>query len=445
MNLKKLQSMLSGISFFKAMKLHATALIPVILVVVMMVAGCQLTTQAPDDKTGNGTDIITNTGTDASSDAKSGDDLWVVCYHPCYQWYTKGATIPWDQLSHLVLGYLLPFKNGENQWDIKVPPQFYPGQAGWIDKAGTFIAEGKTAGKKTLCMLGGAGSNVGSNEEFWNMATSAENVQTFAANIKAFIEPIGFDGVDLDWEERLDYDGFLRLVKELRRIWPEVIITIPTSPTGNDAEGLAVCNEYVDAFMPMTYMSVMQWGGWTVPVPPTPLHAYESNPYSVEITLNKWTNAGVPASKVVMGIGGYGQVWADSNDDGRAPNSPYCSTSVPEGERYARFGDNTVSQAWVTKTLNDHPELVENWDDVGKCSYYSSPAPDNLVSTTIRTTQDIDVGLIFYETEKSMRCKYDYVNEKEMKGVMFWTLTMMKDEDNTYPILENIQGFMTAQ
>jgi len=367
-------------------------------------------------------------------------ESWVICYHPCYQWYNINTPIPWNQITNLNLGYMLPFKNQSNQWDIKVPSSFYYGQAVWLETASDWITEGHGENKTILCMIGGAGSNVGNNLNFWNTATSTENVQAFASNIKALLTPLNFDGIDLDWEEGVDFNGFLRLVKELRRIWPEAIITIPTDPTGNDATNFAPCNDYVDAFVPMSYMSVMQWGGWVLPVPLTPLYAYGNNPYSVNKTLQSWTNAGISSSKIVMGVGGYGQAWADTNSDGRAPNTPYCSTTTenPEGENYAKYGDNRISQQWVNQTITNYQGFVEHWDDVGKCSYWSSPAPDNLINVPISQSINADVGLIFYETNKSIEYKYNFIKNKNMKGIMFWTLYMLEDENNKFPILKTL-------
>ena len=361
---------------------------------------------------------------------------WVLVYHPCYQWYNMGTAIPWDHITHLTLGYMLLEDTGSNVWTIKVPTGFYPGQAAWFAKAADWITQAGHAGVKVTCMLGGAGSNSGANANFWNMATSVNNVAVFAANIKALLEPVDFDGVDLDGEEDLDYDGMLRLTQELRSILPEAIITIPTGFNGSDALGFAPCNEYVDAFMPMSYLPVRQWGGWRVPVPLTPLYAFEANPYSIELILSNWQNAGVPSSKIVMGVGGYGAAWTDSNGDDRAPNAPYVSSTTenPEGENGATHSDNTISQEFVTQTIATHSDLTEGWDNTGKCSYWSAPEPDDLVTVTIGSQQR-KLGLLFYETPRSMVEKKNFVNEKSMKGMMFWTLSMMKDTDNTFPNL----------
>ncbi len=372
---------------------------------------------------------------------------WNICYHPCYQWYLSGGAglmeIPWDKITHLVPGYMLPYQNSAGKWDIKVPVGFFPGQTEWFRICGVWAGEAHSYNRKVLCHLGGAGSNIGDNAGFWNNATSAANVGDFAANIKARLKPVGFDGVNINWEDGvIDYSGILRLVIELRSIWPDAVITAAAGSTGDDALSLAPCNPYMDAFMPMSYMSIQQWGGWILPVPPTPLYAYGNNPYSIELILNKWITAGVPAKKVMLGVGGAGQAWTDSNDDDKAPNVPYCSTlsSNPEGEPFATFGDNVLSRAWLTRTLANHSDLTEHWDNVGKCSYWGAPAPDDLVENVeMRSGQFVDLGLVFHESDRAIECKLDFIDENSMKGIFFWTLRMLRDTDGTFPVLSKIE------
>jgi len=370
----------------------------------------------------------------------SGTEFWVAPYHPSYQWqYLPASEVPWDHMTHLILGYLWP-ENSDNGYTLGLPPSWSLGWDSWRNTAQDYIDARRQANRKVTCMLGGAGSNP---NNIWNNATSEANVAAFAQNIKSVLQPIGFDGVDLDWEDSVDYPSLVRLAQEIRWIWVEAIITIPTGPTGNDAVDLAPAKDIVDAFMPMTYMSICQWGGWLIPVPLTPLYCahrpgYGPNPYSVDYALEQWITAGVPASKIVMGVGGFGSVWGDSNGDNRAPIAPYCNTDLwgaAEGETYAIAGDNVVTWEWVKQTIEDHPELVDAWDHVGKCSYWHAPAVNDLVTVDVGYGDTMDVGLIFYETTHSMFEKVNYCNKQGMKGMMFWTLSQMMD-GNSCPILE---------
>jgi GH18 family chitinase len=196
----------------------------------------------------------------------------------------------------------------------------------------------------------------------------------------------------------------------------------------------------IDAFMPMTFLAIPQWGGWVLPIPPTPLYGYPGNGYSVDDNLKKWTAAGVPASKVIMGVGGFGSVWGDSNNDRKAPIAPYITVNGVGGadsETGSLYDDGVVTWSWVKRVAESNPgRMIEAWDDVGKCSYWHAPAVDDLVATTA-ASKAIQTSLIFYETARSMTEKVNYARAQGMRGMNFWTLGQTMD-GGASPILETV-------
>ncbi|MBK7145885.1 MAG: hypothetical protein IPH76_12055 [Xanthomonadales bacterium] len=222
---------------------------------------------------------------------------WVAVYHPLYQWSeVPPAAVPWNSITHLIVGYLLPEEGPPGNFTV-APPNWY-GDAAFASEAAAYSAAGAAAGRVVTCMLGGDGSNPGN---VWNNATTPARVAAFAANIKAVVQPLGCTGVDLDWENGVDYAALVRLAQALRTAWPQAVITIPTAFTGEDAAALAPAAAAVDAFMPMTYIAVPQWGGWTLPSPLTPLYVVGANSNSIDTVRGRWQAAGVPTSKLVMG------------------------------------------------------------------------------------------------------------------------------------------------
>ncbi|MDD2890380.1 MAG: glycosyl hydrolase family 18 protein [bacterium] len=363
-------------------------------------------------------------------------DMWVIAYHPCYQWNDVPAqNVPWEHITHLSLGYLWPVKTG-GVYTVAVLDGWSGDWNSWRNTAKSYVDTGHIENRKVLCMLGGAGSNP---DSVWNKATSTANIDSFVANIKAILQPMGFDGLDLDWEDAVDYSKLVILAQKLRAAWPDAIITIPTGCQGQDAVDLAPAKNAVDVFMPMTYLDIAQWGGWLIPIPLTPLYSAGSNPYSIEYVLNRWTSAGVPDSMIMMGVGGFGSVWGDLSGNGRAPIAPYSNTDLNEGvegETYSIANDNLVTWSWVKQVLTANPEMVEAWDDTGKCSYWHTPAVNDLVSVQI-WGQPRNISLIFYETPRSIAEKKTYCLNNNMKGMMFWTLSQMMDGDSC-PILETV-------
>ncbi len=371
------------------------------------------------------------------------DGFLVSVYHPLYQWDDiEMADIPWEYITNLVLGYLHLTQDIDNDYTLKAPDGFSMSLNDWLDEAQLYITEAHSNNVTVCCMLGGAGSNPGS---IWNTATSSSNIGAFSQNIEDLLTSVGFDGVDLDWEDSVDYPQLVDLSKNIRERWSDAIISIPTGPTGSDAALFAPASAYVDMFCPMSYISWQQWGGWMIPIPLTPLYGaerdgYNTNPLSINLTLQRWLAEGVPASKIVLGSGGFGSVWGDSNGDGIAPIEPYSNADINGAaftETRSIASDNAVTWSWVKTTTETHPELTLAWDDFGKCNYWHAPAVDNLVTAPNRYGTNIDIGIIFYETPRSINEKVLFCQENDMLGMFFWTLSQMMD-GSSCPNLEAI-------
>ncbi|MHA1807895.1 MAG: glycosyl hydrolase family 18 protein [Candidatus Thorarchaeota archaeon] len=414
-----------------------------ILLIILIVIGTMVYWSGDYNTNDDDDNITDTTTTNTTNNNHTSANFWVLAYHPVYQWNSLHADdIPWGHLTHLILGYLHVNETSSHEYSLKAPDEFYGDLNSWLDLAHAYIEAGHAAGVKVNCMLGGAGSNP---DQIWNRATAPENVKAFAQNIVEVLHPAGFDGLDLDWEDSVEHSQLVSLAKELRGLWSNAIITIPTDSQGLDAAKLAPAKDYVDVFMPMTYASIQQWGGWLIPVPHTPLYGadrpgYGPNPYSVNYTLHKWLDAGVPASQLIMGVGGYGLVWGDSNGDGVAPIAPYSNTDLfgpAFTETRPIAGDNAVTWSWVKSAVENYSGLIEAWDDIGKCTYWHAPATDQLVTVKNVYGQDIAVGIIFYETTCSISAKVSFCDTTGMKGMMFWTLSQMMD-GSSCPILEAI-------
>ena len=362
--------------------------------------------------------------------------MWIAPNHPAYQWdAVPPAKVPWDKITHLALGYVL-LKEGSNGYTV-TQDGVNGGYAQFKVETKEFTDAARTHSRLTFMMIGGENSNP---DDIWNKATAPANIKKFAANIVTEMKSMGLDGIEIDWEENIDWDKIGKLATEVRAIWPDGIITIDTFPFGDEAEALAGYADAVDMFMPMTFLNVAQWGGWILPAPTSPIYEPDNNGYCYDRLLKKWTDAGVSPKKLLFGVGGYGGAWGDDNGDGKGPIAPYANRANPNtrpaGETAAIFGDNYVTQAWVDKVVADH-NLIEGWDDIGKSSYWHVPSEtDFFVAERWGTKKN--VTLVFYETDRSMKEKLDYVKAKGMSGFNFWTLSQLENAAGAYPLLNAI-------
>lgn len=355
--------------------------------------------------------------------------------HPVYQWAEIGPNqVPWDAVSILDLGYLWPVLSDTGYTLTLATEAHWYGFNNWITESKKFIASGHAANRKVICMLGGAGSN---NDSVWNKATAVGTVNTFSKNITGFLKWVGFDGASLDWENEIEFPSFVRFAKSLRAEWPEAYIDVPAGFNGDDAVDFAPMKDVVDSFTPMSYMAVPQWGGWLLPVPVTPLHSAGSNQYGADVLLQRWMNAGVPASKVLLGIGGFGAVWGDANKDGVAPVRLYVNSGYPNGETGPLEGDNVVTWSFVHSVLKNTTVMNEQWDELSQTAYWTTGDSTKQVAVQYPgRSYDLNISLMFCETARSMSQKVEFVESNAMLGFSVWTLSQLMENGKSGPVLD---------
>ena len=394
-------------------------------------------------------------------------DLWIIGSHPDYQWKdVPAAEVPWRHLTHLVLEFLEPTgSNGTYALDVT---GYGPSTLKeWKTAARSYITAAHAAGITVICSLGGEGLG---GAVFTEATGSAAKSEALAAAIASTLIDIGFDGVDIDWEQAYSAVGAARLLHSLRTAWPAAVITASVGPAYGDEQvaidrTLAGVKDDVDAFMIMLYIPGDQtWTWWVVPVPLTPLHGAPlpwggTQAYSADRELEVWTSLGVPAGKLILGVAGFGLAWVDSNGDKTAPVAPYanydalkkdptCSAppwtcAAPADTEYApsRCADNRVTQKWVDRAVAASKGALQlKADAVGGVTYWAAPASNKLVTVPSPCgSGTVDVGLIFYETPASMAAKTSYCKTKGMRGMEFWTLGQMVTAGGRYPILETVK------
>ncbi|WP_432012798.1 glycoside hydrolase family 18 protein [Streptomyces cucumeris] len=136
-----------------------------------------------------------------------------------------------------------------------------------------------------------------------------------------------FDGIDIDWEypnacgNSCDSSGraaFPKLMSALRTKFGQnnlvtAAITADASSGGKiDAADYAGAAQYVDWYNPMTYDFFGAWAAQGPTAPHSPLTSYNGIPqqgFNTDAAIQKLKGLGVPASKLLLGIGFYGRGW----------------------------------------------------------------------------------------------------------------------------------------
>jgi chitinase len=186
-----------------------------------------------------------------------------------------------------------------------------------------------------------------------------------------------FDGIDIDWEYpnacglTCDTSGpaaFGNVMSALRsRFGTGNLVTSAITADGSsggkiDATDYAGAAQYVDWYLPMTYDFFGAFDADGPTAPHSPLYSYDGIPaqgFNSDAAIQKLKSKGVPASKLLLGIGFYGRGWTGVTQStpggsatGAAPGTyeagiedyKVLKTSCPStgtiaGTAYAKCGD----------------------------------------------------------------------------------------------------------
>src|SRR5262249_16770970 len=121
-------------------------------------------------------------------------------------------------------------------------------------------------GKKALLMLGGegAGANIAS-------AARAANRAMFVTRLLDALSTLGYDGIDLDWEDSVNLDDLVLLAQALRAAKSDILLSYPGGAINGNFQTvdprMATLAKSLDRFMVQTYypstaVAGQGWSSW---------------------------------------------------------------------------------------------------------------------------------------------------------------------------------------
>lgn len=248
----------------------------------------------------------------------------------------------------------------------------------------TFIRRAKARRLKTELVF-----KVFNNQSIENLVLNDTSQKTFISNALQLVNSRSLDGINLDFEYVGDpdakvRDGFTRLVinikSELARQVPNSTLTIDTyihSASVKRLFDVVALEPYVDSFIIMGYDVHTPQGE---PGPLAPMEGPIGIIGSVQSYLEK-----IPSDKIILAIAYYGYDWARDSSQ---------TNTIPYAELAANFKDAKIK-----------------WDDTSQTPSYSYVDPETRVSRNVH-----------FENSRSLGVKYDYVNQKNLKGIGIWAL-----------------------
>lgn len=258
----------------------------------------------------------------------------------------------------------------------------------------------------------------------------------FANSAVSLLKKHKLDGVDIDWEypdqigennifRPVDKQNFTLLLKELRDQLdvqgkkdnrPASRHYLLTAATGGDTAfvnhtELGNAQKYLDFVNIMTYDLYHgndKKTGHHSPLYQSALSDRSRN--SSDDAVNGHIKAGVPASKIVLGLPFYGRGWTAVNPVNKGLFQP--SSGKHMSPNYYDLVANYINKNGYTRY----------WDDKAKAPYLWNPENRTFIS---------------YADKESMVHKIDYVKSKGLAGAMFWEYTLDLKEDKLLDVLVN--------
>jgi len=264
----------------------------------------------------------------------------------------------------------------------------------------------KHPGLKVLWSFGGWTWSSGFGEAAKNPAAFAQSCYDLVKNSKwAGV----FDGIDIDWEypnacgntcDTSGREAFKNLMAALRSkfgsssLVSAAITADATSGGKIDAADYAGAAQYVDWYNPMTYDYFGAWDATGPTAPHSPLNSYSGIPkadYYTSATIAKLKGLGIPAAKLLLGIGFYGRGWT-----GVTQSAPGGTATGPATGTYEQG-------------IDDYKVLKS------KC-----PA-----TGTVGGTAYAKCGSDWwsYDTPSTIATKMTYKNQQGLGGTFFWELS----------------------
>ncbi|POR39606.1 Uncharacterized protein TPAR_00202 [Tolypocladium paradoxum] len=274
-------------------------------------------------------------------------------------------------------------------------------------------------------------------------ATKPANRLKFANNAIAFLNEQGLDGLDFDWEypgapdipgvppgtaeEATNYLEFLKLVKRRLPAGKELSIALPASFWYLKPYPVAEIAPVVDYFVYMTYDFHGQWdmsNPWaTSSCPAGNCLRSHVNKTITEGSLSMITKAGVPASKVLVGVSSYGRSFRMTDSRCVGPMCTYTGKSDSSNAYKGRCTDTAgyISNAEIDEIIKDNPAGYTLRRQI-----FDSNSESNILIYGTNEKADY-VGYMTADVKKS---RTDWVKGLNFGGTSDWAVDLMEFVNN---------------
>jgi len=297
-----------------------------------------------------------------------------------------------------------------------------------------FILKLKNPHLKVGISVGGWGRDA----NFPIVSADKNKRENFANNIVKFIEYLGYDFVDIDWEypsTSADTENFTLFLKAIRDKLDaleqklgkhyELSIAMSASPDMMDRIQYDKVLQIVDFSNMMTYDLAGGYNSYTAHH--TALYTNEAYNhqtmdarYSTDLCirhLEEKYGSNIDMKKVLVGVAPYNRGWAGVKNDGLDPDNPGLYASATPNSFEENIGIYQIPELMKQLALNEY------FDEKAKAAYYYSPT--NGIFLTI-------------DNEKSALAKGNYVKDKDLGGLIAWEASLDRENAVTKAMFDGL-------
>jgi GH18 family chitinase len=343
----------------------------------------------------------------------------VTAYYAGWFWDWHGsvsealAAVDMSTMTHFVFGRYAPGGGSLGG----APGQLVPGAGtGHTSVEDPLIGRAHAAGTRALAMLGGAGDGAG-----WVASTTGATRAAFISNILDKCVAKNYDGVDVDWEENLDTstqrNQLIAFLTELRAAAAQrpryqspnapFIITFPGFYVNINTDvplpsWHVTVASLVDQFNLMSYSMTWNCCGWDSWLWAALKDAGPAHPTSIESSVQAYVDAGVPRSRIGIGLGLYSSGYSSPVSGPRQPMSNHYMWADYEG---------TWAHLYRTGMLNPGNY---HFDSAAQAGYYSYLTPVTFLGN--------QVSMIITEDLQSIAAKGAWTKAGNCGGTIVWMI-----------------------
>lgn len=318
------------------------------------------------------------------------------------------------------INYFGLFLNGEGEFLTVVNGETNPGKREWETQSiKDLITKTHINGNKfTLSII------CQDNNDIESILDSKSSQQKLIDGISHEIKSRDLDGINIDFEYLGEPDEkykqkFTEFSKLLRSSFPTTKLEIsimPRAARNPDIIDLKELTSIYDNFIGMSYD--FNGGTSTNAGPIAPMTGFKENKYFFDVTtmyedLEKY----IPKEKIIMGIPYYGWDWAV--EDGKK----ILSTTLPQADPENYSAVISYARAREEKNFKKSQCFFDDYALEPWC-WYTDP----------KTKIDHQV---WFQNNKSIGIKYDFVNKSNLGGMAIWVLGYDKDYPDLWNLLAN--------